>query len=293
MIRYPYMKIKEITKISTLPCSAMCIIDDNKLNKTLRNIENPQHTDWEFKRIEDEAEKTEVKALYDELINKIKQLIYEHLSSSDNTTTDIEGAGDYFESTDDEIGQDGPKKQHVKEKAELRKKTKTKKANINASVEDVEGDGVSLDIGTNDPEGEEETLTPEGNNNGGGGNVTPGPKPDTGTSGDDGHVLVKPAELRGMSYRFFCVSKKDRKYVISFISDYTEKDVSLELFALDEGGNKYPVKIEKCFLGEEELTVNNETEVKFSIKKGYRNKLEMITDQKELFSGEVKVYAFR
>ena len=46
-------------------------------------------------------------------------------------------------------------------------------------------------------------------------------------------------------------------------------------------------------LGEEELTINNETEVKFSIKKGQRIKLEMVTDQKELFSGEVKVYAFR
>lgn len=292
MIRYPYMKIKEITKISTLPCSAMCIIDDNDLNKTLRNIENPQHTDWEFKRIEDEAEKTEVKALYDELINDIKQLIYDHLSLSDNTTTDIEGAGDYFESTEDEIGKDGPKKQHVKDKAEIKKKVKPKKSNVNATVDDVEGDGVSLDVGTDDPEGEE-TLNPEGHNSGGGGHINPGENPGGGKPGDDGHVIVRRAELRGMSYRFFCINKKDRKYVISFVSDFTEKDVALELFALDEGGVKYPVKIEKCMLGEEELTINNETEVKFSIKKGQRIKLEMVTDQKELFSGEAKVYAFR
>ena len=51
MIRYPYMKIKEINKISTIPCSVMCVIGDNKLNEILRNIENPQHTDWEFKRL--------------------------------------------------------------------------------------------------------------------------------------------------------------------------------------------------------------------------------------------------
>ena len=34
MIRYPYMKIKDLSKISSLPCSAMCIIRDNNLNAT-------------------------------------------------------------------------------------------------------------------------------------------------------------------------------------------------------------------------------------------------------------------
>ena len=292
MIRYPYMKIKEISRISTLPCSAMCIIDDNNLNKVLRNIENPQHTDWEFKRIEDEAEKTEVKAIYDELINNIKQLIYDHLSTSEDTKTDIEGAGDYFESTEDGNGKEWSQKKHVKDRAEIKKKIKPKKHNINASVKDVDGDGIALDIGRNDPEGNE-TLTPEGNNSDDGGPIKPGTNPDTGKPGEDGHILVKPDELRGMSYRFYCLSKADRRYVISFVSDYTEMDVSLELFALDEGGGKYPVKIEKCTLGREELSIINEKEVKFSIIKGQRVKLEMITDQEELFSGEVKVYAFR
>lgn len=293
MIRYPYMKIKEITKISTLPCSAMCIIEDNKLNKTLRNIENPQHTDWEFKRIEDEAEKTEVKSIYDDLINKIKQLIYDHLSSSDNTTTDIEGAGDYFESLEKDIGKGGSKsnKEHVKDKAEIKKKIKPKKSNINASIEDKLGDGVTLDNG-NDGEGGDDILTPEGHNSGRGGNIMPGQKLGSSSVEDDKNIVVKPAELRGMSYRFFCVNKNERKYVISFVSDYTKDDVSLFLFALDEGGNKYPVKIEKCCLDGKTLIVNNETEIKFSITKGQRIKLEMITDQKELFSGEIKAYAF-
>lgn len=292
MIRHPYMKIKDSLRVSTLPCSAMCIIGDNGLNKTLRNIENPQHTDWEFKRIEDEAEKTEVKSIYDELITNIKRIIYDHLSSNDKTTTDIEGAGDYFESIESDVGDKGQQKQHVKDKANIKNKIKQKKANINASVEDDDGDGVILDIGTDDPEGEE-TLVPEGNNVGDGGVVKPGPKPSEGKPGDDGHILVKQAELRGMSYRFFCVNKEERKYIITFISDFTEKDVSLELFSLDEGGNKYPVIIEKCFFNGRELVIRNATNVKFAIKKGDRVKLEMVTNQKELFSGEVKVYAYR
>lgn len=292
MIRYPYMKIKDYLKVSTLPCSAMCIIGDNTLNKILRNIENPQHTDWEFKRIEDEAEKTEVKSIYYELMDNIKQIIFDHLASSDQTTTDIEGAGDYFENIESDIGGKGPKKQKITEKVNIKNKIKQKKANINAAVEDVDGDGVSLDIGMDNSEGEE-TLVPEDNNIGDGGVIKPGPKPSEGTPGDDGHILVKPAELRGMSYRFFCVNKAERKYVITFISDFTENDVSLELFSLDEGGNKYPVVIENCTLNGNELVIVNTTKVKFSIKKGDRVKLEMVTDQNELFSGEVRVYAYR
>ncbi len=28
----------------------MCIIENNDLNRILRNVENPQHTDWEFNK---------------------------------------------------------------------------------------------------------------------------------------------------------------------------------------------------------------------------------------------------
>ena len=74
MIRYPYMKIKDISRISSLPCSAMCIIQDDKLNETLRNVENPQHTDWEFKRIDDKDLQDEVRAIYSDLLGQIKSL---------------------------------------------------------------------------------------------------------------------------------------------------------------------------------------------------------------------------
>ena len=76
MIRYPYMKIKEINKISTIPCSVMCVIGDNKLNEILRNIENPQHTDWEFKRIDDPYERKEVKNIYNDLLDQMKKMCY-------------------------------------------------------------------------------------------------------------------------------------------------------------------------------------------------------------------------
>ncbi len=293
MIRYPYMKIKDIKKISTLPCSAMCIIENNDLNKILRNVENPQHTDWEFKRIEDEAERSEVKAIYNDLLEQIRRIITEHLSSSDNSKTDIEGAGDYIPGVDPDMGsKPEEKKRKIVDKASIQKnKIKPKETNINASVPDENGDGISLDIGTDG--GEEEIVTPDGQNESSGGSARPGENTGAGTSGDDGHLLMKPADLRGMAYRFFCANKKERKYVISFTSDFDEDEAYLELYAVDDSGQRYEVKIESCTVNSEETAVEKRKIIKLKLEHGKKYKIEMITNQKELFSGEVKVYAYR
>lgn len=295
MIRYPYMKIKDLQKISTLPCSAMCIIENNDLNSILRNVENPQHTNWEFNRIEDPSERQEVKGIYDELLENIRKIITDHLASSDNTKTDIEGAGDYIPGIDNELGKkpaEEKKKRVTEEPSILKKKIKPKEVNINASVPDENGDGIELDIGETSDEGEI-TLAPEGHNEGSGGNVRPGKNQGTGKSGDDGHILVKHAELRGMSYRFFCLNKKERKYAVTFVSDFDEDDVRLELNLMDDSGSRYPVKIEKCLINGNDGEIEEDRLVKFSIKHGEKIKIELVTDQEEMFSGEVKVYAYR
>lgn len=47
------MKITTLKTGTFLPFSALCIIPDNEINRKLRAIENPQHTDWEIKRLND------------------------------------------------------------------------------------------------------------------------------------------------------------------------------------------------------------------------------------------------
>ena len=95
-----------------------------------------------------------------------------------------------------------------------------------------------------------------------------------------------------MKYRFFCIDKIKQKYAISFISDFTEEKVSLELYSVDESGQKYPVKLSNCTINKESVPLKDD-KLFFSIEHGKRILLEMDTDQEELFSGEVKVYAYR
>jgi hypothetical protein len=63
MIRHPLMKIKTFDINSSFRVSAMCIINEGKLGEELRAIENPQHIDWETKRIEDVAFRKEMNAI--------------------------------------------------------------------------------------------------------------------------------------------------------------------------------------------------------------------------------------
>lgn len=295
MIRYPYMKIKELPRISALPCSALCIIENNKLNQCLRNVENPQHTNWEFNRIEDPSEKREVQALYKELLDQIRDIITKHLANSDDSKTDLEGAGEYLPiSEDDAKTKNENEKQKIVDEPNIRKnKVKAKNINLNASVEDPYGNGVEVDIMNSNSDGEDDEITPFGNNNGTGNSVHGGDNEVNGDPDPEGHVGLRPAELRGMSYRFYCQSKHDRTYGIVFTSDFDEEEAFLELYSIDEAGGRDSVIIESCTINGENVKISGNKTVPLKIKKGQKYILSMITDQEELFSGEVKMYAYR
>jgi hypothetical protein len=291
MIRYPYMKIKDIKKISTLPCSAMCIIENNKLNSILRNTENPQHTDWEFKRIEDESERAEVKSIYSNLLDNIRKIILDHLASSENIKTDIEGAENFIPASDS-FFEDQTKDQNrrITDKASIQKtKIKPKFTNPNATIPYENGDGILLDIGVEEDQGTE-SLKASSNN--GYGNKKTDISSKIGKSEEDGNIVKKTADLRGMEYRFFCINKIERKYVVSFTSDFDEPEAFFEIHALDDSAVKYDIKIESCLINGESKFVDN-NRIELQLIKGHHYMIEMITNQMNLFSGGVKIYAYR
>ena len=295
MIRYPYMKIKELNRISSLPCSALCIIEDNELNQILRNVENPQHTNWEFNRIEDPSEKREVQAIYKELLDQIRDIITKHLASSDDTKTDLEGAGEYLPIVEEDAkkANDNEKKKIVDEPNIRKNKVKAKNINLNASVEDPSGNGVEVDFMNSDDEGKDDELAPFGHNSGSGNSVHGGDNEASGDPDPEGHVGLRHAELRGMSYTFYCRNKNERAYGVVFTSDFDEEDAYFELYSVDEAGSRDPVIIEKCTINNEDVRVLDDKRIQMKIKKGQRYNLAMITDQDELFSGEVRMYAYR
>lgn len=105
--------------------------------------------------------------------------------------------------------------------------------------------------------------------------------------------VLKKAELRGMNYYFFCTDKARQKYEIDFESNYNEKDVTIQLNALDEMGGTEPVHLRACSVNGKPVQPENDELIRVSLKNGEMVRIEFETDQDEMFSGEVKVYAYR
>lgn len=288
MIRYPLMKIKEFKDIAATPCSAMCIIPEGELNDLLKSIENPQHTDWYFKAIEDDAERDEVKAIHNELKNKILSVVQEKLAISDNDETDIEGAGDYLPSVDDGDGKGGEEETPT-EQPKVVKKTKNKVKDKVGVFADSEGQALTPELGGHE-EGEG-SPTPSGSNSDSGGDAHDADDEEQPTEGDNDILVIE--ELRGMQYLPFVVDKKRKKYAISFTSLYDEDNCDLEFFHLDDSGNRYKTTITSCKINGENANVQEGNVVGFSISNRKKYKFEVETDLDDLYTCEVKIYANR
>ena len=293
MIRYPYMKIKVFPNISTLPCSAMCIIQDNALNGLLKDIENPQHTDWEPNRKEEGALRTEIRSIIQNLRSSIIDFVVEVLSTSETEKLDIEGAGDYLpESDSDGPNQDSGEQEKlaIKDNPVIIKKIKNKKFDKNPIIESQDLEGIAPDIGEHNEDGDD-SLVPSGINNGGEGE--PHESDDRQGSSEEGDKdIIKHIALTDMKKIFFVSDKNNGEYVVCIDSNYNESDCELEMYYFDDADNQYTVNIESCIVNGQKSEINNGRPVKFKILPG-KTKIVLKTDLRDYYRCEVKLYANR
>ena len=287
MIRYSYMKIKTLKNISILPCSAMCIIGNNKLNSILRDLENPQHTDWEIKRITDYAKRSEVRGIIRELNKNISNIIKEFLSTSDTQQTDIEGASDYL--PDANMGDVGDNKFIIAESAEVTKPKKNKSKSGIGDDEDDYAESLIPDIGELE-EGEGAPM-PEGHNEGDGGQPTDSDKEGDLVDGDND--ALRYVSLSGIKYRFIVLNKLNGKYAVVFNAPQDEEECEMSIFYVDESGKKYPVEIQEAHLNKAVCKIVDNEKVLFNMFKDKKHQFELVTDQEDLFACEVKIHAYR
>jgi len=295
MIRYPYMKIKNFQGISAIPCSALCIIGDNQLNKVLKDIENPQHTDWEPKRKDDDASRNELKNIISQMRQKIGDYIIDVLTSNDLEKLDIEGAGDYLPENNDNNGDVIGGEQEdtvIKDTAKIIKRIQNKKYAKNPVVESEEISGTIPDVGGIDENEEEtDTSTPSGHNNGRGAQPHEGTE-DAKSNEDGDNDILKHVQLTDIKKVFFVSNKNDGEYVAIINSSYEEKDCELEVKYYDDADNEYSANILNCKIENENIEVEKGKAVHFRIKLG-KNKIIVKTDLTDYYKCEVKLYANR
>ena len=293
MVRYPYMKITYINPGAFLPFSALCVIHDNGLNKKLRAIENPQHTDWEIKRLNDfPDEKRITRKMKKALETAVNEFIKDVLRASSGETTDIEGAGEFLPSQDDIGGVTGStiSNEQVLIKPMTVVKTQTPKtAKAGEAGETYEfAEGELVDDG--EP-GKKPKKKPKPKPQP---NPDPKPEPKDQTEvGPGKSPVLKKVLLSGMRYRTVVTNKAGGKYDCIFTSQYDENDCEFAIRLCGEAADKYPVDIISASIDGVDCTIEEGKIIGMKIEKGKTYKISYSVNSTEMFASEVILSAYR
>lgn len=293
MVRYPYMKITYINSGAFLPFSALCIIHENELNKKLRAIENPQHTEWEIKRLNDYPdEKRSTHRLKKALENTVKEFIQTVLRESSGETTDIEGAGEFLPSQEELGSVPGSTisneqvliKAMTPVKAQMPKTAKSGEAG--ETYEFAEGELVE----SGEP-GKKLKKKPKPKPQP---NPNPKPEPKDETEvGPGKSPVLKKVPLSGMRYRTVVTDKNHGKYDCMFTSQYDENNCEFALRLCGEAADKYPVDIISASIDGIECDIQEGKITGMRIEKGKTYKISYSVDSTEMFASEVILSAYR
>lgn len=291
MIRYPYMKIKEEKIPFPIPCVAMCVIEKNELNSMLKEVENPQHTDWEPNRMEPDVKK-EVRRLIRKIKKEIEEFAKECLINSDSKEIDMYGLGDFLadHSSDDRNGKNEGN-DLIETKPKILNKIKNKVRNKYGENEDKNGSSLEKTIGEHDLEGEDSPI-PSGHNHSSGNDTHDGEN-NKGYKEDGDKEVMRLVQLNGINTKVIVTDKTSGIYNIVFFSVYDENDCQLELFYTDDKGKKYVPEIFECKINGKEASIENGKITKFSIKKNNKYLFSLKTNIRDLYTCEVKIYANR
>lgn len=289
MVRYPFMKIKTLPLSSNIRVSALCIIKNDELGKILLSIENPQHIDWEYKRIEDPSQRKEIKNTMDDVHQQIQDYVIQCIQSGEVKELDPSGAGDYIPGVDS-----GENEGLNDENTKGQDKCVVKPSKVNRTTskkpirEEPNSAGLEPEIGNEGADGDD-VEHPTGKNKGHGDS----------RQGGEGHSEKKPGEnivlsireLTGIKYRVILMDKNAGKYRVVF--DYIENlnNCKLSFFILDDVGHREKVLIEGMKCNGWEISSNdNFLYGPFVVNKG-KNIFEVDTNTRGIFSCEVKIYA--
>lgn len=289
MIRHPLMKIKEINIGSTFPASSMCIIGEGRIGEMLRNIENPQHIDWEPNRIGDPSERKEYRNLLAEITKQIKEYVIECLKVDDEQEIDPNGAGDFLpDANEGESSSDGNGYDKPQEAVTVSKPKENITVEKNANTQQDDGSGLEPDIGNKEDGDADEVSFPDGENEADGGGARPGSNSGNETKGDN--VIFKRKKLAGVRYRMISTDKKNGKLKIVFTAPIDNKGCYLSISMLDDNNNSTPVEI--LSLSKNGITVecmDHREYGPFEIKSNEKVVLDVVTNKNDYFGSEVKV----
>lgn len=228
MVRQTGMKIKNKKNISGLiPFAGLLYIQGDELNEYLRNLENPQHVEWELQRAENKSQAKK-------LINSFTKFIKEKLDELKNDDSEEEldpSVGEYLAAEQD-IQEDKDATEGINDTIKDFSIVRTTRSPQHTMMQP-EGSG-SAEIDDDDGQIDAEDVPGEGSRSGDdiGGSGTGG-----GGIGNGEGSGEKPKEYKKSVVSFvpakvraFCNDKVNGEYTISFKPDVSAENAFIDLY---------------------------------------------------------------
>lgn len=288
MVRQTGMKIKNKGNINGLiPFTGLLFIEGDELNGYLRNLENPQHLEWEIERADN---KSQARKLLSTFTKFIKEKLDE-LKNDDSEEALDPSVGEYLSAEEDKEKEDD-KTEGIKDNIkniDLRK-TKTKpvtptaisEENGNTAVDDPNGEIIVDDV---PGEGGRDGDAPGGQGTGGGGH-------DVGPGGGDTPVEHRKTlkAITSLKSRVVCKDKDNGKYAVTFVPSADASNGIIDLYLVAES-QSYEAPIIAASCDEyPEMRVKGNRIIGISFKKNSAVRINVELDYNDYCSMEVKAY---
>jgi len=289
MIRCPLMKIREFTFSKNFNVSAMCIIDDNALGKQLRSIENPQHIDWEPKRLNKPNLIKEMKNIIRDIRDQINNKVMECLQLDDLNPLDPNGAGDFLPEEDfDDGSATDEEKPKLSEKVSVSKPKENSYVDKKSNENGENGQGLEPDIGDTDDSEDGDLVHPVGENSKDGDEYHPGKENSGEKAGDK--IIFRRSILAGVKYKVLSINKNKGILRVIFYAPIDYENCYLKIALLDDANKSSEVAINSMTRnGIQIFSDDNQEFGPFDIHTNQKISLDINTDQNSYFASEVKV----
>lgn len=291
MIRKTGMKIMDRGNISgIIPFAGVMLIEGEKINDFLRNLENPQHTKWEPERMEPKSQVPFARAYIKELVDYIKDCLEKLKQDSDVDEIDPD-VGEYLPDEGDmDSGEDAHETESLPDTIKAIEVTIPPRSSSKTSVF-TDGD----EITTDDEQGdivEEDTDSGAGHDDGDDSSGGSG----GGSSDGEGHG-ENPKEhhkslvgITASKIRVVCLNKDVGEYSITFVPTSSAENGRFDLFLSAESQDYSAPIISAIGMGQPPLAVNENRISGLSFTANTPVRLKVTIDYRDYCSMEVKAY---
>lgn len=291
MIRKTGMKIMDRGNISAIiPFAGVMLIEGDKVNDFLRNIENPQHTKWEPERLVGQV--PFAKNYIKDLINYIKESL-EALKQEDNSEVIDPSVGEYLP---DERNEDFS--EDMQEQEALPNTIKSFETNV-VTKKPSQGNATQMTgNGRTEIDDEDGDLTHEdatsgaGHNNGtnGGGGSGYGNNSGDGSGENNQEQLKSMVSITAAKVRAVCLDKKNGTYSLTFIPSISASNGVIEVFLSAESQNYEAPIVSSIGIHQPSLTVKGNKISGLEFTENMPLRLRVTLNYYDYCSMEVKAY---